>query len=129
MESLNLLGHCAVPIGLVMIGATIFQLAKGENLLTRPSVAIGACLIRLGVMPLLLIGGYIAVSDWLQIPQVLQEVALVHAAMPCAVFPIVLTRLYAGRTGIALRTVLPTCFVSLVTIPLWIKVGLGWYGW
>jgi len=129
METLDLLGRCAIPLGLVMIGATISQLMREEPLLARPAVALGACVTRLGVMPLVMIGAFLLLARGGLVPVILQQVALVHAAMPAAVFPIVLTRLFHGRTDIALRTVIPTCFVSLITIPLWIQVGLDWFRW
>jgi len=116
---LDFLGRSAIPIGLIMIGATIFQLMVSEPLFTRPQVAIGACLMRLGVLPAVLIGVYFFIPE----PIVLREAALVHAVMPCGILPIVLTRVYGGRSDIALRTVIPTCLLSLVTIPLWIQLG------
>ncbi len=122
--TLGFLGRSAIPIGLIMIGATIWQLMTQEPLFTRSTVAVGACLMRLGVLPILLIGVYY----FLPAPEALREAALVHAAMPCAIMPIVLTRLYNGRADIALRTVIPTCLLSLVTIPLWIQVGMRLYG-
>lgn len=121
---LNFLGRCSIPIGLIMIGATIYQLMVSEPLFTRPAVPLGACLMRLGVLPIILI----AVYYFLPAPEALREAALAHAAMPCGILPIVLTRLYRGRADIALRTVVPTCLLSLVTIPLWIQVGMQLYG-
>nr|WP_267908118.1 AEC family transporter [Cerasicoccus arenae] len=124
-STLDLLGRSAIPIGLIMIGATMWQLMTKEPLFTRPSIALGACLMRLGVLPLVLITAYAFIPS----PLPLREAALVHAAMPCGVLPVVLTRVYGGRTNIALRTVVSTCLVSLITIPLWIKFGISWYGW
>lgn len=124
-ESLDLFGRCAIPIGLIMIGATIADLMSREPIFTRPSVAIGACITRLAILPLILMSVYLLIPA----PQPLREAALVHATMPCGVFPVVLASVYGGRTDIALRTVVPTCLLSLVTIPLWIQVGLIWNGW
>lgn len=123
-STLDFLGRSAIPIGLIMIGATIWQLMRSEPLFTRPSVAVGACVMRLGVLPAMLI----AVYYFLPVPEALREAALVHAAMPCGILPIVLTRVYNGRADIALRTVVPTCLVSLLTIPLWIQLGMRLYG-
>jgi len=44
--------------------------------------------------------------------------------MPCAVFPIVLARHYDGSPEVALKVVLSTTIVSLVSIPLWLSFGL-----
>ena len=39
--------------------------------------------------------------------------------------PVLLARLYNGDAGTALRAVLGTSLVSLVTIPLWISAGMA----
>ncbi|WP_309380150.1 AEC family transporter [Cerasicoccus frondis] len=124
-KSLDLFGRCAIPIGLMMIGATMWDLMSREPVFTRPSVAIGACVTRLAILPLILVSAYLVIPA----PLPLREAALVHAVMPCGVFPVVLTSVYGGRTDIALRTVIPTCLLSLLTIPLWIQLGLAWNGW
>ncbi|WP_309399189.1 AEC family transporter [Cerasicoccus maritimus] len=124
-ESLDLFGRCAIPIGLMMIGATMWDLISREPIFTRPTVALGACITRLGIMPLILVAAYLFIPASLP----LREAALVHAVMPCGVFPVVLTSVYGGRTDIALRTVIPTCLLSLITIPLWIQLGISWNGW
>ena len=49
-----------------------------------------------------------------------------HAAMPAAVFPIIMARHYGGHAPTALRIVIGTTVIGLLTIPLWIKLGL-WF--
>jgi predicted permease len=56
----------------------------------------------------------------------LRSVLIIQAAMPCAVFPIVLTQVHAGDMLTALRIVLGTSLVGLVTIPLWLTFALHW---
>ncbi|MCX7868121.1 MAG: AEC family transporter, partial [Limisphaera sp.] len=58
----------------------------------------------------------------------LQRVLVLEAAMPAAVFPIVMARQYGGDVATALQVVLSTSVVSLVTMPLWIRAGLAWIG-
>ncbi|MEO0795091.1 MAG: AEC family transporter [Verrucomicrobiota bacterium] len=122
MDFLDILGRCAVPLGLIMIGSTIQQLIVEQPLFTRPMIAVGSCLLRSVAMPLIML----ALIYLMPVPDVLKQAAMVHAAMPCGVFPIVLCRVYNGATDIALRTVIPTCILALVTIPIWIKIGLSW---
>ena len=57
-----------------------------------------------------------------------QRVLMLEAAMPTAVFPIKLAKLYKGDPATAMRAVLSTAVVSLVTIPLWIKFGIRFVG-
>jgi predicted Na+-dependent transporter len=45
-----------------------------------------------------------------------------------AVFPIVIAKHYGGDTATALRVVISTSVVGLITIPLWIRFGMNWVG-
>ncbi len=122
------LGQAAIPLALLLIGATIAdELRPDGNSRSRVDMAkmMGwACLIRLGVLPalFLLCAAFVPGTDGLK------RVIAVEAAMPSAVFPIIMARLYGGSPGIALRVVLSTSMVSLVTIPLWVPAGLAWLG-
>jgi predicted permease len=58
----------------------------------------------------------------------LKRVIVLEAAMPAAVFPIVMARHYAGDPATAMRVVIGTTVVGLVTIPLWIRFGMQWLG-
>jgi len=119
-ESISLLGQCAIPLGLLLIGATFADLAKGARLFDRIKVPAAATVLRLGLFPL----AFILVAFLLPFSVELKAVIIVQAAMPCAVFPIVLARHFDGSPEIALKTVLATTIVSFVTIPLWISLGL-----
>jgi predicted permease len=49
-----------------------------------------------------------------------------QAAMPSAVFPVVLTRMFNKDVTTAVRSVLATGFAGIVTIPLWLYLGRLW---
>jgi predicted permease len=49
---------------------------------------------------------------------------LAQAAMPAAVVTVILSKHYGGDPAVALRIVLLTSALGLVTIPLWLKFGL-----
>jgi predicted permease len=53
-------------------------------------------------------------------------VLVVQAAMPAAVFPIVLARHYGGQPLVAVQVVLATTALGLLVIPLWLSLGLAW---
>jgi malate permease and related proteins len=48
--------------------------------------------------------------------------------MPAAVFPTIMARQYGGDPTTAVRVVVATTVGGLVTIPLWLRLGLGWLG-
>jgi predicted permease len=53
----------------------------------------------------------------------LKQVILLQAAMPAAVFPIIMSRHYGGDPGLALRIVLGTSLAALLTMPWWLRWG------
>lgn len=119
-EAIDLLGKCAIPIGLLLIGATFADLSKGVNLLSHIRVPIIAVTLRMFILPF----GFLIVAFILPLSTELKQVMIVQAAMPCAVFPIVLARHYDGAPEIALKVVLATTLVSLITIPIWLSLGM-----
>ena len=54
----------------------------------------------------------------------LKKVLVIQAAMPAAVFPIILTKQYGGDTETAVRIVITTTLISIVSIPPVIVFGL-----
>ena len=119
------LGRAAIPMALVLIGATMAdQIQAGGNgakAADGAKVVAWACALRLGLIPaaMLAMGMIVPASDELK------RILAVEAAMPSAVFSVIMARHYGGDPGTALRVVLATSLVSLVTIPLWIPAGLA----
>ena len=63
---------------------------------------------------------------FLPLPDDLKRLLVVQAAMPAAIFPIVLARLYGGQPQVAIQVVVATSVVGMITAPLVIAWGLGW---
>lgn len=117
----DFLAACAIPLGVILAGATLSDLSD-RRLLERLQVPLGACLLRLAVLPL----AFLALALWLPgtTPE-LKRVIVIQAAMPAGIFPLVVARHYNGDTRVATQVVIGTTLVGLVTIPLWIGFGLG----
>jgi predicted permease len=113
-----------VPLALLLIGAIMADELPQLRTAAGWRVMSVATLLRLGLFPLL----FLAMARWLPITPDLQRVLVLEAAMPAAVFPIVMARHYRGDAATALRIVLSTSLVSLVTMPLWLRLGLDWIG-
>jgi malate permease and related proteins len=124
LQTAHMLGQCAIPFGVLMIGATMadyaheFRSARGVPLLLT------SCFLRLGILPVL----FLVLAKVLPCPIELKRVIVVQAAMPAAVFPIVMAKHYGGDPATALRVVLGTSLVGLMTLPLWLKFGMRWVG-
>ncbi|MGN6554365.1 MAG: AEC family transporter [Verrucomicrobiota bacterium] len=118
------LGGCAIPLALILIGAIMadhlgeFHSAHGWRVISS------AIILRIGVFPLL----FLALAKSIPMTVEHQRVLVLQAAMPTAVFPIVLAKLYKGDPATAMRVVLSTSVISLITIPLWIRFGLKMLG-
>lgn len=124
LQLAHLLGQCAIPLGLILIGAIIADLLPELRERSAGRVVAFACLVRLGVLPAVIL----ALARVLPVSTEVKEVLLLHAAMPAAVFPIVMARHYGGDAGTALRVVLGTSLASVVTMPIWLKAGLHFLG-
>lgn len=121
----DMLGACAFPLGIILIGATMAdsftELRRDLDLRTIA----WASLVRLGILPLVLL----AAAWLLPLARELKQVLLVQAAMPVAVFPVVLARHYGGDPLTAVRIVIGTSLLGFLTIPLWLKLGLRLLGY
>ena len=120
LETINLLGQCAIPLGLLLIGATFMDLAKQMKITSRLNIPITASVLRLGILP----AAFLFIAFILPLSTELKCVIAVQAAMPCGVFPIVLARHFDGSAEVALKVVLGTTLLSFLTIPLWIAMGI-----
>lgn len=124
LTAMHSLGVTALPLGLILTGATFADHLRDLSTNSRPLTTFGACLLRLGALPLLML----ALARWLPCPVELRRVMIIQAAMPCAVIPVILSKLYGGDPASALRIILFTSALGLLTIPFWIQFGLRWVG-
>lgn len=124
LATAQMLGVCAFPLGIVLIGATIADSGAALRQRIDLRTILWSSLVRLGLMPLLIL----AAAWLLPVEPELKQVLVVQAAMPVAIFPIVLARLHGGDPLTAVRIVVGSSLLGLVTIPLWLKLGLRLLG-
>jgi len=116
------LGAGAFPVAILITGAVMMDLVGGER--PSPRIVLGGCVVRLCVLPLMLL----AAARFLPAPLALKQVLVVQAAMPSAMSPIMLAKIYQGRPGVAVQVVIATTVVSIFTLPLVIVWGSRWVG-
>jgi len=124
LQTAKLLGQCAIPLGLVLIGAVMADYVHEFHPARDTRVMATACILRLVILPAL----FLLLIVFLPMAPELRNVVLLQAAMPSAVFPIVMARHYAGDPITALRIVLATSLAALVTIPLCLRLGFSLFG-
>jgi len=118
--SINMLGNCSIPIGVILIGATIDDYLEEFKPNDGKPIIISSSILRLLILPLIfLLIGYV-----LPCSKELKAVITLQAAMPSAVLPIVLTKYYGGDVKTALRVIISTSILGLITIPFWIQAGV-----
>lgn len=120
MVTSHMLGVCCFPLGIVLTGAILAD--SSAELRQDPGwKTIGwSCLFRLGLIPL----GMLGMASLIPASRELKQVLVVQAAMPAAVFPIVLARLFGGDPPTAIRVVIGTSVVGFLTIPIWLHLGM-----
>lgn len=121
---MEMLGRCAVPMAIFMIGATIGRFFKAGIFHDAFRVAALSIFVRLALAA----GLILCAAKFLPISDDLSRLLVVQAAMPAAVFPIVLARLFGGQTQVAIQVVIATSVVGIITAPLVIAWGLRWVG-
>lgn len=113
-----MLGACAVPLAVLLIGASIADLIGQEAMQWK--VAVLSPVLRLGVLPF----AFVAAAYYLPVTTELKRILIVQAAMPSAVFNIMIARMYGGHASTAVQVVIATTVVSCVTTPIVIAWGL-----
>ncbi len=128
LEAIAAVGDCAIPMGLILSGAIITDFMVESQWSGSTPVIFAAISVRQILMPalMLLSGGLLATGGGRDLE--LRQVMMLEAAMPSAVFPIVLVRLYDQDTQTALRVVLSTSLAGIVLIPIWMAIGGWWLG-
>jgi len=121
-NTFSMLGACAVPLAVLLIGASIADL-WGQGAM-QWKVAIVSPILRLGVIPV----AFLLTAYHLPISLELKRVIVVQAAMPSAVFNIMIARLYGGHASTAVQVVIATTVVSCISTPLVIAWGLKLVG-
>jgi len=118
------IGQCSIPMGLILAGATLAGVMQKEKWNINPKVIAGSLAIRFAIMPLI----FLFVASLVSFSPELRNVLIVEAAMPAAIFPIVLAKHFGGKPAIAVQVCVVTTLVSLLATPLILLVVLQWFG-
>ncbi len=121
---IHILGGAGIPLSILMVGATFSEHFHRNEITQRwkttLKIAWCSCLIRSVIMPAIFILLAVMIPCTLEIKRVL----VVHGAMGSAIFPMVLAKHYGGDPKTAFDTILSNTFLSIITLPLWVAVGL-----
>jgi malate permease and related proteins len=121
VRTAQMLGECAVPLGLLVAGTTLYDLMRAGSWLGDGRAAMGGIVMRMIVLPAMMLGCVKLVPASLE----LKHVVAIQSAMPAAIFPMIVARRYGGCEGTAMRVILATTILSLFTIPFVVKWTLS----
>jgi malate permease and related proteins len=123
--SFAILGQAAIPLGLILIGVAVADHLSEFRAGGAWKLMASASILRLLLVPLL----FLLAVRFMPFPPELKKAILLQSAMPSAAVPLLLmVRHYGGDFPTAMRIVLATTAVSVLTMPLWIYLGRYWVG-
>ena len=122
LRVVDTLAACAVPLGLLIAGAAVDNYLKKPGDLFEAKTSLSACVLRLGLLPLV----FLALAKWLPFTLEMKRILVIQAAMPAGMFPLVIARHYGGQPIVAARVIVATTLLGLLVIPIWISLGLAW---
>lgn len=120
----HMLGQATVPVAFLLVGAMIYDDAHHLRSLHPLRPVVAGVLLRLLILPLC----FVAIAVFVPIPQELRTVLCVQASMPSGVLPIVLIRHHGGDLQMALRIIVSTSVLCLITMPIWLLILSRWMG-
>ena len=123
-EAIAQLGNCAIPVSLILVGSSLAGVVQSEKWKTKWNVICAAMTVRFVIMPIVVLG----VAALVSFSPSLQRVLIVEAAMPAAVFPIVLAKHFGGKPGVAAQIVIATSAASLLLTPAILSFALKLFG-
>jgi malate permease and related proteins len=120
LAAAHTLGASAIPLGLLLTGASFADQMRGNPLRSGLNIALGSLVLRLALLPAALL----LLARFLPCPVELKRVLVLQAAMPAAMAPVILSRHFDGDPGVAFNVVLCTTVAGLLTIPFWLALGM-----
>jgi len=124
MDTIHLAGSCAIPLALLLIGATMADYWGAFRQASGGAVMLLATVVRNLICPAV----FVLMAWALPISTELKETVIVQAAMPAGVFTLLLARHYGGDVPVALQIIFATSAASILTMPLWIHFGMKLVG-
>lgn len=134
--SMTWLNQSMIPLSLLLVGGIMYDEFKPRDAGIEAQTALtlsvwnsfkligSTILIRLVLVPIL----FILWAKYLAVNVDLQRILIVQAAMPSAIMCLVWSRQFNGDPPTALRCVIVTNLLSILTTLFWIPLGLQFLG-
>lgn len=120
--ALQSLGACAIPMGLILSGALMVDCLKEATWRGCTAAVLVAIGLRHLVFPIFMLT-FAALGS---ASTTMRQVIVLQAAMPAAILPIVIVKLYDHDLDTATRVVVASSLFGVLSIPAWIAIGSDW---
>lgn len=124
VKSAHMAGQSAVPLSLILTGATLADLVYHSWPRLTGVTPTGSIFLRIALLPVL----SLLLAKYLPFSIELKRVIVIQAAMPAGMLPIVISKHFGGDAATALQVVIATSLIGLLTIPFWIQFGVYFTG-
>ena len=104
-KTMHLLGQSAIPLALLLTGATLADLVASGSLAGKLTPLIASNVLRLGLLPF----AFLLLAKHLPLSEAVQRIMVIQAAMPAAMIPIILAKHYKADSAHALQIGRASC--------------------
>ncbi len=115
-------GSCVGPMSMVLVGLVLSAFSFKDLLPGFGPLAF--CVLRLGVVPLVVYGICKGLGMVMVLPDTVYPSAVLMACMPCGLNPVVFPKLIGQDCRLGAKLILLTSVLSCVTIPFWLSLIL-----
>ena len=115
----DMLGACAIPCGLLLIGMALPALLDGFRARHDLRITVSSVLLRNGLIP----ACFVLAALFLGLPPEVSRILLLQAAMPAALLPSVMCQHYGQAPQVSLRIAVATTLAGVATLPAWLWLG------
>ncbi|MCD6093621.1 MAG: AEC family transporter [Candidatus Omnitrophica bacterium] len=116
LKPLAMLGACAIPLGLMIVGGSLAFVSSEGKIRKRSLINLG--LGKLIILPILVFLFII----WIKPPRLIGLLLLVEAMMPSATSLSIIAQRYSADCDFVNQSILWTHLLSLITIPLFLSL-------
>ncbi|MGN0868297.1 MAG: AEC family transporter [Akkermansia sp.] len=122
MKAAEMIGAVATPVCLILFGCSMYDLSRRFR--WQPRMLSAGILARLVLAPALIL-----LLAWaLPLDPLVRRIMVIQSAIPSAVIPVILAKRFGGQPDVGTQILLATTLCSILTLPIWLAMGMALIG-